>query len=602
MLWTSNNLKRAPMNSNLVQSDTVKLISRLIGDHGRNHWRGYVFAFICMGGIAGSTALAAWLMRDVINKVFLDREATAVIWLAVAVVVIYTIKGLSTYGQQVTLSRIANSIVASVQRSTYDHLLKMDMRYFMARHTSEFVGRQAFVANACGGVLNTVVTSVGRDLLSLVALVVVMVLQDPIMSVFGLVVMPAAVVGVQRLIKRARKVMHRSYSQGIAVMELTQETVAGIKVVKSLGLERRFIGLMNQAIGQVEGASNKLASIGARSGPLMESLGGFAIAGVILYGGYRVIGSTATPGSFFSFITALLLAYEPAKRLARVHIELASNLVGVRVLYDFLAEPTNEAPEDDKPELVIDGGRIVFSDVRFRYRPDEEVLRGLNLVAEAGRTTALVGRSGGGKSTILSLLLRFYDHDQGTIEVDGKEIRSVDRRSLRRQIAYVGQDVFLFKGTVYENIALGRLSATREEIEAAAKAAHAHDFIMGFAEGYDTPLGENGGQLSGGQRQRIAIARAILQNAPILLLDEATAALDNESERKIQQALAELSTGRTTLVIAHRLQTVRNADKICVVEQGVVVEEGPHDELLARGGRYAALHQLHFSAHEKTDA
>jgi ATP-binding cassette subfamily B protein len=589
---------QAPMSSNPIQSDTLHLISRLIRDHGRSHWRGYAFAFLCMGGIAASTSLAAWLMRDVINKVFLDRDAQAVIWLAVAVVVIYTVKGLSTYGQQVTLSRIANSIVASVQRTIFAHLLKMDMRYFMARHTSEFVGRQAFIANACGGVLNTVITSVGRDLLSLVGLMVVMVVQDPLMSVIGLVIMPVAVVGVQRLVKRARKIMHTSYTQGVAVMELTQETVSGIKVVKSLGLENRVIGMMDLSIDQVERASNKLVSIGARSAPLMETLGGFAVAGVIFYGGIRVIGSSATPGSFFSFITALLLAYEPAKRLARVHVDLAANLVGVKVMYDFLAEPTGEAPEDDKPALKLEAGRIVFSDVRFRYRPEEEVLRGLNLVAEAGRTTALVGRSGGGKSTILSLLLRFYDYEGGTISIDGAEIRSVDRRSLRRQIAYVGQDVFLFKGTVYENIALGRQNATREEIEAAARAAHAHDFIMGFTDGYDTNLGENGGQLSGGQRQRIAIARAILQDAPILLLDEATAALDNESERKIQQALAELSSGRTTLVIAHRLQTVRNADKICVVEHGVVVEEGPHDDLLARGGRYAALHQLHFSAHE----
>jgi len=586
------------MSSNAIPSDTIYLISRLVREHGRNHWRGYLFAFLCMGGIAGSTSLAAWLMRDVINKVFLDRDSRAVFGLAVAVVVIYTIKGLSTYGQQVTLSRIANAIVASVQRSIYRHLLQMDMRYFMARHTSEFVGRQAFMANSCGGVLNTVVTSLGRDLLSVIGLMLVMIVQDPIMSVVGLVFMPAAVFGVQGLIKRARKIMHTSYTQGVAVMELTQETVGGIKVVKSLGLEERFTRLMDVSIREVERASNKLVTVGARSAPLMETLGGFAVAGVILYGGFRVINSDATPGSFFSFITALLLAYEPAKRLARVHIELSTNLVGVKVMYDFLAEPTGEPAEDHKPPLVLDKGRIAFSDVHFRYRPEEVVLRGLNLVAEAGRTTALVGRSGGGKSTILSLLLRFYDVESGRIEIDGTDITAVDRRSLRRHIAYVGQDVFLFKGTVYENISLGRESAGREEIEAAAKAAHAHDFIMEFVDGYDTQLGENGGQLSGGQRQRIAIARAILQDAPILLLDEATAALDNESERKIQQALAELSSGRTTLVIAHRLQTVRNADKICVVEHDVVVEEGPHDDLLARGGRYAALHQLHFSQTE----
>ncbi len=590
------------MNSKVFQGDTIQLISRLIRDHGHNHWRGYLFAFLCMACIAGSTSLAAWLMRDVINKVFIDRDSQAVFGLAAVVVVIYFVKGLSMYSHQVTLSRIANSIVASVQRAIFAHVLKMNISYFMARHSSEFMARQSFMASSCGGVLNTVITSLGRDLLSLVGLVAVMIVQDPLMSMVGLFIMPSAVFGVQKLINRARKIMQTSFTQSMVVMELTQETVAGIKVVKSLGLEGYFTRRMQGSLIEVERASNKLASVGARSVPLMETLGGMAVAGVILYGGLRVISSAATPGSFFSFITALMLAYDPARRLARVHVELATNLVGVKAMYDFLATPALEAPEDDKPELRIDHGRIAFSGVRFRYRPEEEVLRGLDLVVEAGRTTALVGRSGGGKSTILSLLMRFYEWESGTIAIDGTDILSVDRRSLRRQIAYVGQDVFLFKGTVYDNIALGRQDATRAAVEAAAKAAYAHDFIMGFADGYATNLGQNGGQLSGGQRQRIAIARAILQDAPILLLDEATAALDNESERKIQQALAELSTGRTTLVIAHRLQTVRNADKICVIEHGGVVEEGSHDELLARAGQYAALHHLHFAAENTATA
>jgi ATP-binding cassette subfamily B protein len=581
-------------------SDTFGLIGRLVRDHGRDHWRGYLLAFVCMAGIAASTSLAAWLMRDVINKVFLDRDPRAVWELAAAVVAIYAVKGVSTFGQQVTLSRIANAIVASVQRRMYDHLLEMDVRYFVAHHSSEFIARQSFIATACGASLNTVVTSLGRDTLSLVGLLAVMVVQDPLMSIAGFTIMPAAVIGVQRLVKRARKIMRSGFTQSLVVGEITKETAAGIKVVKSLDLEDHFRGRMGAAIEDYRRAADKLASVGARSAPLMETLGGCAVAGVILYGGMRVIGSDATPGAFFSFITALLLAYEPAKRLARVHVDLSANLVGVKLFYDFLEERAAEKAEPDKPALRLGPGRIVFDDVRFRYRAEEEVLRGLSFVAEAGATTALVGRSGGGKSTVLSLLLRFWDWEGGRISIDGTEIRSVDRRSLRRAIAYVGQDAFLFKGTIEENIAFGRTGASRAEIEAAARAAHAHDFILAFADGYATELGENGAQLSGGQRQRIAIARAILQNAPILLLDEATAALDNESERAVQQALADLSQGRTTLVIAHRLQTIREADKICVVEQGRVVEEGDHDALLARGGRYAALHHMHFAAETET--
>lgn len=578
----------------MIGGDTVTLIRRLVADQGRRHWKGYAFAFVCMALIAATTSLAAWLMRDVINQIFLAKDQTAIWTLSGAIVAIYAVKGFATYGQQVTLSRIANAIVAAVQTRIYRHLLAMNVAYFTTRHTSEFVTRQTFIATSCGGVLNAVVTSLGRDILSLVGLLTVMIVQDPLMSLIGLTVMPLAVFGVQRLIKRARAIMKRGYTQGMLVTEITQETVQGVKVVKSFGLESLLAARMDAAVIEVEKAANKLASVGARSTPLMETLGGFAVAGVILYGGWRVVSGGETPGVFFSFITALLLAYEPAKRLARVHVEIAGNLVGVKMMYDFLAEPAAEAPEPDRPPLVVAPGRIAFEDVRFAYRADEEVLRGLSFVAEPGRTTALVGRSGGGKSTVLALLLRFYDPSAGRITIDGVSIGDVDRASLRASIGYVGQDVYLFKGTVHDNIAFGRPGATRAEVEAAARAAHAYDFVTAFQNGWDTEIGENGTQLSGGQRQRLAIARAILKDAPILLLDEATAALDTESERAVQEALEHLSRGRTTIVIAHRLQTIENADRICVVEQGRVVEEGAHAELIARSGRYAALHSVRF--------
>ena len=580
----------------LISGETPRLIGRLIADQGRAHWKGYLVAFACMAGIAASTATAAWLMRDVINEVFLARNQTAIWQLAAAVVAIYAIKGVSTFGQQVTLTRIANAIVATVQRRVYVRLLEMNVAYFTSRHTAEFVARQSFIAQSCGGVLNTVITAIGRDVLSLVGLVAVMIIQDPVMSLIGLTVMPPAVFGVQKLVRRAKAIRKRGFDQGMRVIEAIQETVAGIRPIKSYVLEDHVRVEMNAAIEEVERAANKFASVSSRSTPLMETLGGFAVAGVILYGGWRVVSFGATPGVFFSFITALLLAYEPAKRLARVNVDLAGNMVGVKMMYDFLSEPGVESDPADAGPLAIAGGRVTFSDVRFAYRADEEVLRGLDLVAEAGKTTALVGRSGGGKSTILSLLLRFYEPTSGTIAVDGTDVRTVTRASLRAAIAYVGQDVHLFAGTIRENIAIGRPGASEAEIVAAATAAHAHDFIGTFQNGYDTAVGENGAALSGGQRQRIAIARAILKDAPILLLDEATAALDTESERAIQAALETLSQGRTTLVIAHRLKTIEKADKICVIEQGRVIEEGRHEALLAQGGRYAALHGAHFAA------
>jgi ATP-binding cassette subfamily B protein len=275
-----------------------------------------------------------------------------------------------------------------------------------------------------------------------------------------------------------------------------------------------------------------------------------------------------------------------------LNIDLNNNLVGVRVLYEIIDSPPGEPNDDNLPQLELTTARIQFADVHFAYSHDTPVLRGMNFVAQPGAVTALVGPSGGGKSTVLNLLLRFYEADGGQVLIDGQDITSASRRSLRSEIAYVGQIVHLFRGTIRENIALGKLGASDAEIIAAAKAAHAHDFIMGFPAGYNTPVGEHGLQLSGGQRQRIAIARALIKNCPIILLDEATAALDSESERHVQEALAELCKGRTTLVIAHRLSTIMHADSILVVENGTVVESGRHEELLRKGGRYASFYRL----------
>jgi ATP-binding cassette subfamily B protein len=324
----------------------------------------------------------------------------------------------------------------------------------------------------------------------------------------------------------------------------------------------------------------------------METLGGFAIAGGLMYGGYRVVAMGATPGEFFSFLTAFLLAYEPAKRLARLNIELNSSLIGARKLLEIVDSPASEPDDSDKPALQLTTARVELRDVTFAYRPGEPVLNRMNFAAEPGRMTALVGPSGGGKSTVLALLLRLYEATDGAILIDDQAISAVSRTSLRQQTAYVGQDVYLFRATIRENIAFGRPGATADEIIAAAKAACAHDFIMGFPLGYDTPVGEHGTQLSGGQRQRIAVARALIKDAPIILLDEATAALDSESEKQVQEAIGHLCQNRTTIVIAHRLHTIVHADAILVVEGGEIVERGRHDELLRRNGRYASFFRL----------
>jgi ATP-binding cassette subfamily B protein len=330
----------------------------------------------------------------------------------------------------------------------------------------------------------------------------------------------------------------------------------------------------------------------------MEALGGVAIGLVLIYGGYRVVATGATPGQFVSFLAAFMLAYEPAKRLARLNLDLNTAMVGVRILFEIIDRPPTEPQETDKPPLKLTSACVEFTNVRFGYRPGETVIRDMSFVAEPGTVTALVGPSGGGKSTIFNLALRFYDVDAGAIAIDGQDIANVSRASLRRQIAYVGQDVFLFHGTIRDNIAFGKPGASEDEIIAAAKAAHAHEFVSAFPAGYDTAVGERGTQLSGGERQRIAIARALAKDAPIILMDEATASLDSESERLVQDAIAHLCQGRTTIVIAHRLHTITHADRILVIENGAIVEAGRHDELLRKSGRYAAFYRLQIKAQE----
>jgi ATP-binding cassette subfamily B protein len=578
----------------LLAAPGLRLIARLLSDQGAKHWRGYAFAIAMSVLTAWATALSAWIMKDIINDIFIAKKVAAVWFIAAAIVAIYTVKGFAAYGEKVVLARVANNIVAEVQRRIFDKMLASSVGYYNVRHSTEFLARQAFVSQSASGTLNLLINALAGDVLTVISLGVVMVKMDPLMSALALVVTPAAVIGIRELGGRVKKVMLNEFYGFATIIESLQETVQGIRVVKAFALEPFMRARQSAAIDSFERAANKLSTVGARSSPLTESLGGIAIAMVIVYGGLKVIASGQQPGSFFAFITALILAFEPAKRVARTQIDLMQSLLGVEMLYKFLDEPATEVERGDEPLLTVGAGRIEFRKIDFSYRQGEPVLRALDLVAEPGLTTALVGRSGGGKTTTMNLILRFYDPEAGGVFIDGQDIAKVSRASLRRQIAYVSQETFLFKGSVGENIAMGRPGAREEEIIAAAKAAHAHEFIATFERGYDSPCGEHGMQLSGGQRQRIAIARAFLKNAPIILLDEATSALDSESEFAVQAALQVLRAGRTTLVIAHRLSTIVNADRICVIESGRLVEYGRHEELLAAGGAYARLHQTQF--------
>ena len=576
----------------------ASLIRRLLAEQGVVHWRRYAVAFALMAISAGCTALSAYLIGNVINEAYVNRSLPGILILGGVTVVLFATKGLATYGHSVMLSQIGNRIVADNQRKVFDKLLNEGLGFFSDRHSTEFIARLSAGAAAATQVINLLVTSIGRDLLSLVGLVTVMVVQDPYMSLFAFVVAPPAFFLLRKLVRRIYSIARSQFQGGTRIIETLQETLQGIRIVKAFTLEEIMRERFNRNVAAVEHEANKMARVSNRASPLMETLGGCAIAMAITYGGYRVIETGATPGQFFSFIAAFLLAYEPAKRLARLNIELNSGLVGVRILFEVLDAPPSEPADDNKPALHIKSSLLEFNDVHFSYRSDERVLRGMSFVAEPGKLTALVGPSGGGKTTVFNLLLRFYEAERGKIVIDGQDIRQVSRRSLRHQIAYVGQDVFLFRGTVRENIAFGKPDASEDEIFAAAKAAYAHDFILSFPRGYDTPVGEHGLQLSGGQRQRVAIARALIKNAPIILLDEATAALDSESELQVREAMEHLCQGRTTLAVAHRLHTISHADRIFVIEEGQAVESGRHDELLLKNGRYASFYRLQLKDQE----
>jgi ATP-binding cassette subfamily B protein len=568
---------------------------RLFAENGREHLRSYVLALALMTLGAAATAASAWLMRDVVNAIFVERRAELVAPVALSVMAVFLVKGLATYGETLVLSRVGARIVARVQARIADAVLAQGVAFYDDSVTAQITARMSHNAGAARDLINSLATAAGRDLLSVIALVGVMIAQDPVMAFLALVVAPPAVIGVLALVRKVKKLAKREFLSLARIIEVMNEAIRGVRVVKGFTMEPRIRADIRAAIETVERRAIRVARLNAMSTPLMETLGGVAVGLVILYAGHSVIGRGGDPGGFFAFMAAFLMAYEPAKRLAKLNVQLQARIVGVRMLYELLDLPPTIVDAPDARRLVVTEGRVRFDAVDFAYR-DRPALRALTLEAAPGAVTALVGPSGAGKSTVFALLERFYDADRGRITIDGQEVRAVTLVSLRRAIAMVSQDTFLFSGTIRENIRVGRPEADDAAVEDAARAANVWAFAEAMPDGLDTAVGEGGGRLSGGQRQRVAIARAMLRDAPILLLDEATSALDAEAEAAVQDAIGKLMAGRTTLVIAHRLSTIRSADMIHVMEGGRVVESGPHEALVRRDGLYRRLSALQFTA------
>ena len=581
---------------------TKALMHRLVRESVRPYVGWLIIAVLFMGVMAAATGFSAWLMKPVVNDIFVAKNRDMLWIISGTVVATFIAKGAANYFQAAIMAKVGLSIIADNQNRLFAHLVRMDLAFFHNRQTGKLISRFTIDINQMRMAVSNVLTGVGKDFLSLIGLVTVMFIQNWQLALVSFVVFPIAILPISHLGRRMRKVTANTQEEYGQMTTLLEQTFQGVRMVKAYGMEDYEKGRIARIVEAVRRLSIRAACVRALSHPIMESLGGVAIAVVIAYGGSQVIAERIDAGAFFSFITALLLAYEPAKRLANLNISLQEGLAGAQRLFALLDEKPAIIEKPNARQLVVEKGELRLEDVYFSYHSGVPAIRGVSMEVPAGRTVALVGPSGSGKSTILNLIPRFYDVDSGRVSVDGIDVRDSTLASLFANIALVSQEVTLFDDTVRANIAYGRAGATEDEIFEAARNAAAHDFITSLPEGYETVVGEQGVRLSGGQRQRLAIARAMLKNAPILLLDEATSALDTESERQVQTALNILMEGRTTLVIAHRLSTVVDADLIYVIDSGRIIESGTHAELLKRGGAYAKLYALQFAEQNGADA
>ena len=567
---------------------------RLVLEFLRPHLGKLILAFAAMEVVAAATATTAWMMQPLMDKVFVQHDEHLLLLIPGAVIALALIKGLGGYYQSVRMTTIGQRIVADIQLKVFARLMRADLAYFHANPTGTLISRFVNDASLLRGCATNILAGIGKEAVTAIFLIALMFYQDWLLAAIASIAFPLAFRPLQRIGKRMRRVSANTQVELGQFMTLLNQTFQGARYVKAYGMEGYEMSRAQRIIESIYRLVEKAQRARSVSSPLMETLGGVAVALVILYGGHQVLNGAQTPGAFFSFVAALLLAYQPLKTVAGLNASLQEGLAAAQRLFTVLDIEPEIYDRTGAQPLQIKGGEVRFDDVRFAYEANAQALRGVTLEIPAGKTVALVGASGAGKSTIMNLIPRFYGADSGAVLVDGQDVRAVTLASLRAAIGLVSQEVSLFDDTVRANIAYGRFGASEDDIVAAGKAAAADEFIRALPQGYDTMVGEHGVKLSGGQRQRLSIARAMLKSAPILLLDEATSALDTESERQVQSALKKLMEGRTTLVIAHRLSTVIEADIIYVVDNGRVVERGSHAELLCRDGPYARLHALQF--------
>jgi len=581
------------------------------------YWLKLAVAMICMVFVSLLTAGQAFLVKPALDGVFLKTEQVPqwikniiiqlhldslllkkdmemLLLLPIAIILLFLFKGIFEYGQAYLMNYVGLRIVADIREKLYNHLQTLSLSFFTKTPTGILISRITNDVNLIQGSVSNAVTGLVKDAFTMIGLIGVVIYRDWKLALMALFIFSLVIIPVKEFGKRLRKFSRKSQQRMGSITTFLHETIAGNRIVKAFNMEeyekRRFAEENNRFFKIVF----KRVKIRALSHPLMELLGGIAVAIIIWVGGYRVIQGELTPGAFFSFMTALFMLYAPIRDLNKVNLEVQEGMAAAIRVFELL-DTTPEIKEEEGaiPLPPVSKG-VDFQDISFKYG-EETVLKDISLHVNVGEVIALVGMSGAGKTSLVNLLPRFYDVEKGQILIDGHDIRKVTFKSLRDQIALVTQQTILFNDTIRNNIAYGNIhGCSDQEIIEAAKAAHAHDFIMKLPEGYDTLIGEQGVKLSGGERQRLSIARALLKNAPVLILDEATSSLDSDSETEVQKALDQLMKGRTVFVIAHRLSTIRNAHRIIVLSDGQVVEQGNHTELIALNGEYRRLYDLQF--------